>query len=232
MSPFPTFNPGTTSSVVAFGLIVVVVMVSQFLLLRPLRFPMGRLYIFTSLVWMAFVSIAAQWGWTREFFPASLPLIFVPTTLFVIFFAKSEVGRTLAEIPEKKLILASSFRLPLELVLHSWVQTNTIPETMTWTGSNFDILPGLMALLVLLSFFNRPWFHWIFFLCSSILLLNVMRVVLMSANLPFSWPLENPLQLIFEWPYCLIAVVLVPWAFQLNIALARRLLKRRNATID
>lgn len=226
MNSFPPFNPGTWAALISFCLIVGLVSVNQYFFLNPLKTQVGRRYLLVSLFWTAIVSLSAALGWTRHFFPVSMPMIILPTFALLFYFAKAGIGELLAAKPEKALILASGFRFPLELLLHAWSQTRTIPETMTWTGANWDIVPGIMAFLVLIPAFNRAWFHRLFLLVSVAMLINVMRVVLMSANLPFSWHLKDPIQLIFEWPYCLIAVVLVPWAFLLNIALGWKILKK------
>lgn len=225
MNSFPDFNPGTTASLIAFCLIIGFVFVNQYYFLRPMKTQIVRVYTNVNLLWIAIVSISVFLGWTRTFFPISVPLVILPTFALLIYFAKAGIGKILIEKSEKNLILASGFRLPLELVLHSWAETKTVPETMTWTGSNLDILPGVIAFLVLIPVFNRSWFHKFFFFLSTVMLINVMRVVMMSVNLPFSWNLTDPLQLIFEWPYCLIAIILVPWAFQLTIALGWKLMK-------
>ena len=55
----------------------------------------------------------------------------------------SPLGGWLAGACPVSLPLAfQGFRLPLELVLHSWVRQGVIPETMTWTGSNWDVFIG------------------------------------------------------------------------------------------
>ncbi len=223
MMKFPEFIQGSTASVLFFCLIMGAVCFHQYYLLKSLIKKDLRHYALTQIVWIAVVSLAAASGATRNFFPYSIPIILLITISITIFFSFSKFGKALTSISPKTLILASSFRFPLELVLHSWSDTGTIPETMTWTGSNFDIIPGILALFVFIPLFNKNWFYKLFTFISIAMLLNVMRVVLMSANLPFSWKLENPIQLVFEWPYCLIAVVLVPWAFQLNIALIKKL---------
>jgi hypothetical protein len=38
-----------------------------------------------------------------------------------------------------------TFRLPLELVLHSWSTQGSIPTSMTFDGSNFDIVTGFAS---------------------------------------------------------------------------------------
>lgn len=138
--------------------------------------------------------------------------------------ALSPIGGRLARaLPLAALVGFQSFRLPLELVLHAWSLSGTIPETMTWTGANVDIVSGVVA-LVLAPFANRSRrLAWVANLVGIVLLANVARVAMLSSPLPFAWPVEPPLQLLFHLPYALIVPVCVAGAFAGHVVLTRRL---------
>lgn len=53
--------------------------------------------------------------------------------------------RIASRAPLYCLVGFQGFRLPLELILHDWFSTKTIPQTMTWNGSNWDIVSGIVA---------------------------------------------------------------------------------------
>ena len=155
-----------------------------------------------------------------------VPLLFISLLGLYIYLALSEVGtKTVATFSPAVLIGFQVFRLPLELVLHQWASVGTVPVTMTWTGQNFDIVTGVLSLI------SIPFLKGSRKLASTVnvigflLLLNVLRVVVMSSPLPFSWPLENPLQLIFYYPYCLIAPLFVGPALFGHIVAFRKLKK-------
>lgn len=138
----------------------------------------------------------------------------------------SRLGGWLATACPISLLLAfQGFRLPLELVLHSWVRQGVIPETMTWTGSNWDILSGAAALgLAPLSQRSKAaaWAGNIF---GTVLLLNVGRVAVLSAPVPFGWHEVTPkLLLPYHLPYALIVPVCVGGALAGHIILTRALL--------
>src|SRR2546421_1022422 len=59
----------------------------------------------------------------------------------------SPIGRWLSALSLPALVAFQGFRLPLELVLHSWVAQGVIPATMTWSGRNWDIISGVLALI-------------------------------------------------------------------------------------
>ena len=127
------------------------------------------------------------------------------------------------ETPVVWLVGLQTFRLPLELILHHWAEIGTIPKTMTWTGSNIDIVAGIVALLFtpLLRFHKK--LVWVPQLIGFFLLLNVLRVVLMSSPFPFSWELETPLLLAMYFPYVLIAPLFVLPAFMAHLLLFKKL---------
>jgi len=139
----------------------------------------------------------------------------------------SQIGKWLALTSAIPWLLAfQGFRLPLELVLHSWARQGVIPETMTWTGSNWDLLSGIVA-LVLAPFCRRSrTAAWAGNIVGFVLLLNVGRVAILSAPVPFGWPDVSPkLLLPFHLPYALIVPVCIGGAFVGHIVLTRALLR-------
>jgi hypothetical protein len=139
----------------------------------------------------------------------------------------SAVGRWLSLLPLPALVAFQAFRLPLELVLHSWVAQGVIPGTMTWSGRNWDIISGVLA-LVAAPFCRRSivW-AWIANVVGWVLLVNVMRVAVLSSPVSFGWPVTPKLELIYHLPYALIIPVCVGGALIGHIALTRALLRGR-----
>lgn len=161
-----------------------------------------------------------------------LPMYFALNMIACAAFALSPLGRNLAgALPLAALVGFQAFRLPLELVLHNWVESGTIPATMSWNGSNFDIITGISAILLApLSNRFKPA-AWAFNLIGSLLLLNVIRVVILSSPFPFAWPstigLQPPLLLALYLPFTWIAPVCVGGALAGHIVLTRALLMDR-----
>lgn len=159
---------------------------------------------------------------------SGLPFFFGGVIVVSVGTGLSSLGRRLAAgLPLAALVGFQAFRLPLELVLHSWAAQGTIPGTMTWTGRNWDIASGVTALLAL-PFANRSRAAaWAANLVGSILLLNVMRVALLSAPVPFGWNVQPPLLVAFHLPYALIGPVCVGGALLGHVVLTRALLRPR-----
>ncbi len=182
---------------------------------------------------LAFVGLAAFASLGLEAGPAPrLMAWFLASNLVAAAAALSPLGRTYARgLPLGALVAFQAFRLPLELVLHAWVQQGSIPATMTWNGLNLDILSGAMALGL------APWCArwrgaaWIFNVAGLGLLFNVARVAVLSSPLPFAWGVQPPLQLAFHLPYALIVPICVGGALFGHLVLTRALLEggRRSA---
>jgi hypothetical protein len=115
------------------------------------RIRIGRLAFLTGAAWMAITWRVGSSGVLRRWDavppPFFLLLIAIVTLACVIAF--SPLGRRLASgIPLWVLVLVQLFRFPLELAMHQLATLGIMPEQMSYTGRNFDILTGATALLV------------------------------------------------------------------------------------
>jgi hypothetical protein len=155
-------------------------------------------------------------------------MIFVlVSNLAAVLLAFSRVGTWLAlGIPLQALVGFQAFRLPLELILHSWAKQGTIPITMTWEGSNFDVVSGILALCCAPLVGRFKITAWIANGVGFVLLLNVGRVAILSSPFPFAWPVSPPLLLAFHLPYAWIVPVCVSGALAGHIILTRALVQR------
>lgn len=161
----------------------------------------------------------------RKFLPWG-PLFMAGSVAMPIALGLSGIGAKMKDsLPIGCLIAFQTFRLPLEIVLHDWYRTGTIPRTMTWEGSNWDILTGVLAFCCLPFAGRRLWLAWAFNAIGILLLLNVVRVALMSSPVPFGWNVEPPLELIVRLPYAFIVPVCVGGAFLGHVLLTRKLWK-------
>ena len=170
----------------------------------------GKKWKILFLAILAIFTLAALSGVVaKQFFPFG-PFLFSLIFLFALIFSLGNSGQTLAkDLPFSVLIGFQLFRLPLEIILHHWSGLGTVPETMTWTGSNWDIFAGIVAFLSIFIVKNSWKFAIVANSICFLLLMNVVRVVVMSSPLPFSWNLDRPLLLVAYFPYCLIGPLFV-----------------------
>ena len=179
----------------------------------------------TLLLWMAatgtYVAVGGPAAST-----AGLMGFFAVSNLGGVVLALSPVGRWWATgLPLWSLVAFQGFRLPLEIVLHWWVEDGTIPQTMTWTGSNFDVISGIAA-IVAAPFARRRAVAWCANLVGIVLLGNVARVAFLSLPVPFGWNVSPPLMLAMHLPYAWIVPVCVAGALCGHIVLTRALLMK------
>lgn len=222
------FHPANTVSLIAFLLIVFSVIMMILLGVAKADPKLTKKVMIFLFCWIGITSLIVASGLTREYVIPTAPLLFLSINVGAIVFALSRWGKNLSDLPIWMLVFFQVFRLPLELILHSWSSQGTIPETMTWTGQNFDIVTGVLALLVLVKPLQTRLYYWFFSVVGFGLLLNVLRVAMLSSPFPFSWPLENPLQLVMHMPYALIGTVCV-WSALLGHLILFRALGRTNA---
>ncbi len=224
-----------TKSLIVFFLILIVVLKALVLgfyfaqkksgenaFSKTIRFTIGLF------LWVCLLSLPSAFGNLQDKPFFAVMAFFLISNLGAILFSFSKIGTTISQNTSICLLIAFQiFRLPLELVLHHWAKIGTIPMTMTWTGANFDIVSGILAiacsLIYMISKF-RP-IAWVFNIVGFLLLLNVMRVAVLSSNAPFGWKLASPLQLPYHWPYALIVPICVAGALAGHILLTRALLR-------
>lgn len=177
--------------------------------------------------WLAFISGVVATGALQTSPMPSVPLFLLTLNAAGVVLALSPVGTWLAQgLPIPALIAFQAFRLPLELVLHSWVEQGTIPATMTWTGQNLDIITGILALITAPLAGKSRVVAWGFNFVGFALLLNVGRVAMMSSPLPFAWGVTPPLELAFYLPFAWIVPVCVAGALAGHVILTRSLLTK------
>ena len=220
------FIPASAPSLAAFTGIVAAVIAA---LLWALHYTyrsarVTGLAALTLALWLGAQALLVAGGRMTSFPLNGLPFFFGPILVVWTGLALSPVGRRLAtSVPLAALVAFQAFRLPLELVLHSWVAQGTIPQTMTWSGQNWDIVSGLTA-LACAPLANR--FRLAARLANIVgfaLLLNVMRVAILSSPVPFGWGVQPSLRLAFHLPYALIGPVCVGGALFGHLVLTRAL---------
>lgn len=101
--------------------------------------------------WMAITWIIAASGIFREWERTPPPFAFLVLAIIALGFvlAFSPFGTRIATaIPLWILVLVQGFRLPLELAMHGMYTRGIMPVQMTYTGRNFDIATGALAIVV------------------------------------------------------------------------------------
>lgn len=158
------------------------------------------------------------------------PMVAMLALIFVgIISVSQRFGPRLAELPLWKLVALQGFRLPLELVMHRAATSGIMPEPMTFTGYNFDIVTGITAIPVayLLWRGSAPaWLAWVWNLLGSLLLAAIVAIAV-AATPTFHYFGHGQLNTwIGHAPYVWLPGVLVPAALLGHLVIARKLLRR------
>jgi hypothetical protein len=102
-------------------------------------------------LWLAVPGLLAERGVLADFsrVPPPFPLLMVALLAATVALAFSPLGTKLVErAPLHTLIGYQVFRVGVEFWLHAMHGRGAIPEQLTWSGFNFDVLTGLAALVV------------------------------------------------------------------------------------
>jgi len=229
--PRMNFVPASPSSVLAFvAIVVAVILAFLFAVRRAYAAERGKFFAlaFGAGAWIGLVAAVVASGRLFDLPLHGLPFFFGSVLVVSVAAGLSPLGRRLADaVPLTALVAFQAFRLPLELVLHSWAGQGTIPATMTWTGQNWDIVAGTVALLAAPFVARRRGVAWGANLVGLALLLNVGRVAVLSSPLPFGWGQQPALLLAFHLPYALIGPVCVGGALFGHVVLTRALWRGR-----
>jgi hypothetical protein len=158
--------------------------------------------------YLALPGLLAARGVLADFSRVPPPFALLMLALFAatVGLAFSPLGTRLVErAPVHTLIGYQVFRVPLEFWLHSMHERGFMPEQMTWSGLNFDVVTGVTALVVA----SMAWrggagrrmiaaWNWLGFA----LLLNVGWIAFSSLPTPlrtFAEPLTLPATFPYVW---------------------------------
>lgn len=147
--------------------------------------------------------------------------------LMICLFSFSAWGKWAAErLPLSFLVGLQGFRFPLEILLYSLAGRALLPVEMTFAGYNFDIVTGVLALVLWLLLHLRlapAWALWAFNLLGMIFLVTVVTVAVLSFPEPFGLFTPNTLLMAF-YPWIWLPTFLVQLALLAHLLLFRKLL--------
>lgn len=156
-----------------------------------------------------------------------LPLIITIVLLFV-----TANGRKFIDsLPLMHTIYLNVVRIPVEIVLFWLFLNKSVPEIMTFTGRNFDILAGVTAPFI--AYFGlkkgmlskRFIFFWNFI--SLGLLLNIVVIAVYSAPSPMQkFGFDQPNIAVLNFPFSWLPSFIVPIVLFGHLVSIRQLLKK------
>ena len=187
-------------------------------------------------LWLAAMAAAALSGLLGRFDVRPPPMViwFASMVVMTLALAWSPFGRRFADkLPFVALIGFQAFRLPLELIMHRAAIAGIMPDVMTYTGYNFDIVTGATALPLALYAWRRPVPRWLIVLwnVTGQILLFVVAGVALAASPIFRAFGDDQLNVwVTEFPYVWIAVMVAAALFG-HVVTLRKLIAERRAKV-
>lgn len=139
-----------------------------------------------AVLWMGATWAAGTSGILRQWDATPPPFAFLVLGIVAGSFliAWGPYGGLLARgLPLWVLIGIQGFRLPLELAMHAMYERGIMPEQMSYSGRNFDIVTGITALAVaaaIRSGVAPRWLAGAWNVLGLALLLNVVSIAILS----------------------------------------------------
>jgi hypothetical protein len=224
------------SDLVRFGIPALAIGVQVAIAIGVVRLAGARRALLFALgvaVWLGVTAGLALSGFLPGFVdaPPRLLWLMVPSIALPMRLGFSRLGSLLAEAPVAWLVGLQSFRLPLELVMHRAAKDGLMPEQMTFTGDNFDIVTGVTAVVVATLTASGHAPRWLLLAWNALgtaLLLVILAIAI--ASLPaFGVFGTEPVRLntwVAYFPYVWLPAGLVSAAVLGHVLLWRRLLQR------
>ena len=184
------------------------------------------------IVWSIIQSVLAYRGFYLEQLdqlPPRFPLIFVPTLFVIILLLSFKKGRAwMDRFSLVPLTYLSTVRIVVEIVLYWLFLYQTIPELMTFSGRNFDILAGLTAPLVAYFGLQRLVLRRRFLLVWNLVAFGLLWFIIINAILSTPTPVQQfafdqPNIAIFYFPFVLLPATVVPIVLFAHVVSLRQL---------
>jgi hypothetical protein len=176
---------------------------------------------------MLFELMIAARGYLQNWDQRPPPFMAMMACLFaVIIYLSRRFGPALATLPYVWLIGLQAFRLPLELVMHRAATASIMPNAMSYSGWNFDILTGTSAVVVAWLAWHQKAPRaviWAWNLMGSVLLVIVVLIAIAATPIAHRFGYDEMNTWVGYPPFVWLPGVLVPAAALGHLVIWRKL---------
>lgn len=186
------------------------------------------------LAWLLFQLILSLQGYyytnTKSIPPRFGLLVGPPLLLIILLFVTRGGRRFMDSLPLVPLTALSIVRISVEITLYSLYLHRYVPELMTYTGRNFDLISGNAAPFVAYAIYKNLIGKRVILLWNIIglgLLLNIVVNAVLSAPLAFQqFAFDQPNIALLYFPFVWLPSFIVPVVlFTHLVGIRRTLLK-------
>lgn len=169
-------------------------------------------------------------------FPPRMGLAILPAILLIAGLFIHPKGRTyLSSLNLKTLLLLHALRIPVEWCLFDLFHQGYVPQIMTFEGRNFDIVSGILALVLWLWQFRNGGIsrsiQIAFNVLGLALLLNIMVLGILSTPTEFQqFGFEQPNEAVLVYPFVLLPALVVPLVLLSHLTALWRLFRADRKT--
>lgn len=220
---------------ISFYLLSFIAVSMLLLLFRSYPFHKVALLLFGGLgIWISYLMVLNQTGVLRNFeLPPKVPiLVVIPAILLIILIVNRNIMKdALRNTPTYVPIALQSFRIFVELLIYATYLKGIFPRKATFEGLNFDILVGISSIFISVAVYksvikNTGILAWnLASLC--ILLLTVYSFISTYYFSDFAATSGSGYRFV-EFPYFLLAAVLLPIAVFLHAFSIKQVLLKRS----
>ncbi len=178
----------------------------------------SQILIFLIPLWLIFQAVISIGGFylnettvpPRVALFAVLPAVLMIVVYF-IFFRSSFIER----IPLRLLTSIHVVRIPVELTLYWLAAGKQIPQVMTFEGRNFDIVSGVLAIVLYFAAFRggnaNRWMLIAFNVIGLVLLANIVSIAILALPSPIQQiAFDQPNRAVMYFPYLWLPAIIVP----------------------
>ncbi|PCJ59182.1 MAG: hypothetical protein COA79_10800 [Planctomycetota bacterium] len=167
-------------------------------------------------------------------FPPPMMIMIIALPIMAFVFSFSKFGQDgISKISLYTLLGLQSFRLPLEIIMHEASNKNIMPDELSFSGYNFDIITGLTALIIFIfyqfGFTISKRILWAWNIWGSLCLLAIFIIAITTSPIVRLFG-DDPRHLntwVLYFPYVWLPVVLVTIAISSHIIIWRKLLTNK-----
>lgn len=194
----------------------------------------------TIIILVTWIILQTILGWSGFFqvtdmIPPRLLMFVLATLLLIIGLFSTPDGRNFIDALElKQLCLVHLVRIPVEIVLYLLFLQKAIPELMTLSGRNYDILSGITAPIIYYFGFQKKILSiniiliWNF-VCLG-LLLNIVVNAVLAAPFPFQqFAFDQPNIAVLHFPFNWLPTLIVPIVLFSHLASIRQLMNKNSS---